>query len=145
MKFSASTITAIVLSLSASAVAAPTSDAPLNPLEKRVDCVAKAAMVHKWWVEYPYRRYRIAFSITRPDIDPDQLGDSCSDFGGDALAKCSAIDGDVSCYYSAADQSWFIDNNQSAKFGIVVVGDWIEDCMILAFRDKLAARWGCHL
>ncbi|KAL1639596.1 hypothetical protein SLS58_007796 [Diplodia intermedia] len=139
MKFSASTITAIVLGLSASAVAAPTSDAPLNPLEKRVDCVANAAIIRKW-SEDALQRYRVAFSITRPDISSDLLGDSCGDFGGDAITRCSAIDNNISCYYSAADQSWVIDNNQVAG-----VGDAVEDCVIAAFRDKLAAKWGCHL
>ncbi|KAB2572704.1 hypothetical protein BFW01_g10274 [Lasiodiplodia theobromae] len=140
MKFFSSAITAAVFGLTvSSAVAAPTnSDASLD-IEKRVDCVANAAIIRKW-SEDALTRYRVAFSITRQDIDSDTFGQSCSEFGGDAITRCSAINNNIACYHSAADQSWVVDNNQVAG-----VGDSVEDCVIAAFRDKLASKWGCHV
>ncbi|OJD34041.1 uncharacterized protein BKCO1_2500072 [Diplodia corticola] len=131
MKFTTTALTAAILGLATAA--------PANPLEKRVDCVANAAIIRKW-SEDALQRYRVAFSITRPDVNSDALGQSCGNFGGDAITRCSAIDNNISCYYSSADSSWVIDNNQVAG-----VGDSVEDCVISAFRDKLADQWGCHV
>lgn len=121
--------------------------------------MANAAIIRKW-SEDALTRYRVAFSITRQDIDADTFGESCSEFGGDAITSeysphlllcylvlgsdsvlgCSAINNNIACYHSAADQSWVVDNNQVAG-----VGDSVEDCVIAAFRDKLASKWGCHV
>ncbi|EKG11178.1 hypothetical protein MPH_11649 [Macrophomina phaseolina MS6] len=44
---------------------------------KRVDCAAIAAIIRKW-TEDALQRFRVAFSVTRPDFSNGRLEESCS-------------------------------------------------------------------
>ncbi|KAH7046706.1 hypothetical protein B0J12DRAFT_786762 [Macrophomina phaseolina] len=146
MKFFDFAITAVVLGLTiSSAGAAPAGDASANAISgKRVDCAAIAAIIRKW-TEDALQRFRVAFSVTRPDFSNGRLEESCSLWTHDTITtkpsgKCSGISNNVACYHSAADQSWVVDNNQ-----LIGSGDPIEDCIVTVFRDVLASKWGCHV
>ncbi|KAF9630906.1 hypothetical protein BFW01_g1777 [Lasiodiplodia theobromae] len=138
MKFLDSAIAAIALGLcvSSSAATPVSGDFAVNDIAKR-DCIADAAIIKKW-KEDALQRYRVAFSTTDSSI-VYKLGEVCDKFD-DHIAKCGGINNNIQCYFSTPYSSWLIDNNQ-----LIGAGDPIEDCLVEAFREKLANHFGCHI
>ncbi|KAF4541446.1 uncharacterized protein LTHEOB_8441 [Lasiodiplodia theobromae] len=135
MKFFSTAVTTAVLGLFISSSAA----APAEALEARDDCVVNAAIISNW-AESGLRRYRVAFSTSKANVDMKAV--ACESFWkkADPATNCAAIQNNIACYHSSAVNSWVVDQNEVAG----PAGKAAIDCMVNNFITHFAGRTGCR-